>query len=120
MGIHGGRVGRFTKQATIFPKEGNKQNTGTKSRALNRVLMRENLILQNPIGGGGKWVGGTGTMTALTAGHQQDEGGGNTGWSVLTEAVKMFGPAAITQEFSKKLLKWQADVGGESKKCATF
>ena len=64
--------------------------------------MRENLILQNPIGGGKKWVGGTGTMTALTAGHQQDEGGGNTGWSVLTEAVKMFGPAAITQEFSKK------------------
>ena len=32
-------------------------------------------------------------------------GGGDTGWSVLTEAVKMFGPAAITQELSKKLLK---------------
>ena len=59
-------------------------------------------------------------MTELTAGHQQGAGGGNIGWSVLTEAVKMFGPAAITQEFSKKLLKWQADVGGESTRCAKF
>ena len=42
------------------------------------------------------------------------------GWSELTEAVKMFGPAATTQEFSKKLLKWKADVRGESTKCATF
>ena len=32
----------------------------------------------------------------------------------------MFAPAAITQEFSKKLLKWQADVGGESTKRTTF
>ena len=32
----------------------------------------------------------------------------------------MFGPAAITQEFSKKLFKWQADVRGESTNCATF
>ena len=32
----------------------------------------------------------------------------------------MFGPAAITQELSKKLLKWQSDVGGESTSCATF
>ena len=32
----------------------------------------------------------------------------------------MFRPAATAQDFSKKLLKWQADVGGESKKCATF
>ena len=31
--------------------------------------------------------------------------GGTTRWSALTEAVNMFGPAAITQEFSKKLLK---------------
>ena len=28
--------------------------------------------------------------------------GGNKGWSELTEAGKMFGPAAITQEYSKK------------------
>ena len=47
-------------------------------------------------------------------------GGGGTGWSALTEAVKMFGPEAITQEFSKKLLKRKADVVGGSKKCATF
>ena len=32
----------------------------------------------------------------------------------------MFGPAATTQEFSKKLRKWKATVGGESKNCATF
>ena len=39
---------------------------------------------------------------------------------MLTEAVKCFGPEVPTQEFSKKLLKWQADVGGELKKFATF
>ena len=32
-------------------------------------------------------------------------GGGDTGFSALTEAVKIFVPAAITQEFSKKLIK---------------
>ena len=32
----------------------------------------------------------------------------------------MFGPAATTQDFSKKLLKYQADVSGESTKCAIF
>ena len=36
------------------------------------------------------------------------------------EALERFGPEAITKEFSTKLLKWQADIGGESKKCATF
>ena len=64
--------------------------------------------------------GGTGTTSAQIAGQQQGAGRGSTGWSALTEAVKMFGPAAITEELSEKLLKWQANVGGESKKCATF
>ena len=32
----------------------------------------------------------------------------------------MFGLEATTQDFSKKLLKWQADVRGDSTKCATF
>ena len=32
----------------------------------------------------------------------------------------MIGPEAITQEFSKKLFKQQAYVGGESTKCTTF
>ena len=36
-------------------------------------------------------------MVSLTAWQQQGAGEGITGWSVLTEAVKMFGPAAITQ-----------------------
>ena len=31
---------------------------------------------------------------------------------MLTGDVKMFGTAATMQEFSEKLLKWQADVGG--------
>ena len=38
----------------------------------------------------------------------------------MTKAATMFGPSAITQEFSKKLLKWQAYAGGESTKCAMF
>ena len=59
-------------------------------------------------------------MEALPAGNQQGAGGGNTGWSALTDAVKMFGPAEITQEFLKELLKCQAYVGGESTKCTTF
>ena len=59
-------------------------------------------------------------MALLTVGQQQGAWGGNTGWSALTEAVKMFGTEAITQEFSKKILKWQAYVGGESTNCATF
>ena len=63
--------------------------------------MGENTILQNTIGGGNEWGGGTGTMSALTAGHQQGARGGNTGWSVLTEAVKMFGPAAIIRSSLK-------------------
>ena len=67
--------------------------------------MGEKPILQNTIGGGNEWGGGTGKMAALTSGQQQGTGGGNTGCSALTEAVKMFGPAAITQEFYKKLLK---------------
>ena len=33
---------------------------------------------------------------------------------------EMFGPAGTTHEFSKKILKYQADVRGESTKCATF
>ena len=81
-------------------EEGNKKNTVTKARELHRVLMGENPNLPNPIGVGNKWGGGTGTVAALTAGHNQGAGGGNTGWSALTETVKMFGPAAITQEFS--------------------
>ena len=59
-------------------------------------------------------------MAALTEGQQQDLGRRDTGWSFLAEAMKMFGPTEITQELSKKLLKWQADVGGGSTKCATF
>ena len=64
--------------------------------------------------------GGTGTTSAPTAGQQQGVGRGGTGWSALTEAMKMFGPAATMKEFSKKLIKWQEYFRGESKKCTTF
>ena len=79
----------------MLPEEVNKQNTGTKARALHIMMIGENPILHHTIGGGNEWGGGTGTMEALTAWHQQGARGGNTGWSALTEAVKMFGPAAI-------------------------
>ena len=80
LGIHRGRAGRFTKQVTTLPEEVNKHNAGTKSRALHRVMMEENPILQNTIGGGNEWGGGTGTMAALTAGNQQGAEEGDTGW----------------------------------------
>ena len=51
------------------------KNTITKSRALHRVIMGENPILQNKIGGGNESRGGTGTMVSLTAGQQQCAGG---------------------------------------------
>ena len=69
-------------------------------------------MLYNTVGVGNGIGGSTGTTTAPTAGHQQGVGRGITGSSALTEAMKCFGPAAITHEFSKKLLKWQADLRG--------
>ena len=80
LGIHGGAAGRFTKQATTLLEEGKKQNSGTKARALHRLMMGENTILQNKIGEGNEWGGGTGTMAALTAGNQQGAEEGDTGW----------------------------------------
>ena len=97
---------------TTLPAEGNTTRAGTKAQALHRVMMGGNPILLSTVGGGNGMGGGTGTTAAPTAGQQQGTGRGSTGWSVLTEAVNYFGTASITQEFSKKLLKWQADVGG--------
>ena len=58
--------------------------------------MEKNPILQNTIGGGHEWRGGKRIMAALTPEQKQGAGGGNTGWSALMEAVKMFWPAVIT------------------------
>ena len=44
LGIHGRLTGRFSKRVTTFPEEVDKQNTGTKARALHRVLMGETLF----------------------------------------------------------------------------
>ena len=51
-GIPRGAAGRFTKQATTLPAEGNTPSAGTKSQALNRVMMIENPMLHNTVGGG--------------------------------------------------------------------
>ena len=56
-------------------------------------------VLHNTFGGGNGMGGATGTAAAPTAGKQQGTGRSSTGWSVLTEAVNFFGPAAKTQEF---------------------
>ena len=73
-------------------------------------------MLYNTFGELNAMGGATGTTAAPTSGQHQGVGRGSTGWLELTEAVKMFGPEATMQEFSKKLIKWQADVGGKSTK----
>ena len=90
LGIHGGAVGRFTKQSTTLPVEGNTPSAGKKSQALHRVLIIGNPIIQRKVGGGNGMGGGTRTMAAPTAGQQQGTGRGITGWSALIDAVKMF------------------------------
>ena len=54
-------------------------------------------------------------MAAPTSGKQQVVGGGDTGWSALMEAVKMFGPAAITQDFYKNYSNGRQMSGGSRK-----
>ena len=44
LGIHGGAAGRFTKQATTFPEEGNKKNAGKKQEHYTWCLWEENLF----------------------------------------------------------------------------
>ena len=105
LGIHGGAAGIFTKQTTTLPAEGNTPSSGKKSQAIHRLLMGGNPVLQNTVGGGNGMGVGTGTTSAPAAGQQQGTGRRNTGRSALTEAVKCFGPAAIIQELSEKLLK---------------
>ena len=83
---------------------------------LHRALMGVTPTLHNKVVGGNIMGGMTGiataTLEALALGQHQSAGRGITGWSALKKSVKSFGTAATTQEFFKKLLKWQADVGG--------
>ena len=65
------------------------------------VLIGGNPILKNTVQGGNGMGGGTGKTAAPTSVKHKGAGRGSTGWSALTEAVEMFGPAVITQEFSK-------------------
>ena len=115
LGITGGAAGRLTKQGTTLPAEGNSPRAGTTAHEIHRVLMGGNLMPQNKVGGRNGMGGGTGKTEEPTAGQQKGAGRGSMGWSALTEAVQMFGPAETTQDFFKKLLKWQAYVGGSQK-----
>ena len=98
--IPGGASGRLTKQATPLLAEGNAPRLGTTAQELPRVMIEGNQMLHNTFGGANGMGGATGTAAEPTAGQQQGAGRGSTGWSALTEDVKMFGLAAITQEFS--------------------
>ena len=120
LGIHRGAAGRFTKQATTLPEEGNTPNAGTKARALHRLLMGGNHILQNTIGGRkrngrrDRNNGSTNSRAAARCGKGKyrmvsADGGRENVWAISNYTG-----------FLEKLLKWQADVGGESTNCATF
>ena len=52
LGIYGGAEGRFTKQATTLPTEGNTTSSGKKPQELHRVLIGGNPMLQNTARGG--------------------------------------------------------------------
>ena len=96
LGIPGGAAVIFTKQATTLPDEGNTPSAGTTAQAIHMVLMGGNLILQNTVREGNIIGGGTGTTVEPTAGQQQGAERGGTGWSELTEAVKISVPASTT------------------------
>ena len=113
-------AGRLTKQATTLPAGGNISRTGKTAQDLHREMMGGNHTLNSTVVGGNGMGGAVGTGEERDVGQQQCAGRESTGWSALTEAVKMFGTAETTLEFSKKLLIWQAYVGGELTNCATF
>ena len=75
-------------------------------------MIRGSPMLQNTVGGGNRMGVGTGTTESPTAGRKQGAGRGSTGWSALTEVVKMFGLAAIPQEFSKNFYNDRKMLGG--------
>ena len=101
LGISGGVVGRLTQQATTLQAGGNAPRAGTIVQDLHRALMGGNRTLHSTGMGGNIMGGATGTAEALAAGHQLFAGRGSTGWSALTEPVKMFVPGETTHEFSK-------------------
>ena len=110
LGITGGAAVMMPQHATTFTSGGNAHMAGKTAQNLHRAMMGETPTLHNTVVGG-NIIGGTTGISAAppaapSAGQKQCMGRGSTGWSVLTEAVKMFGPEAKMQEFSKKLLKW--------------
>ena len=122
--ISGGAVSTMTEQAMTFAAGGNSPNAGKTAAPLHRTLMG-GTPMQHIVRVGNNGVRGAAATVATTtastaAGKQKFVERGSTVWFALTADVKIFGPAATTQEFLKKLLKWKADVGGEYTKCATF
>ena len=85
----------------MLPVEGNAPKTGTTVQELQTVLMGGKRMLHNTVGGRNLMGGATRKKSAPKAGQQQGVERGSKGWSALTEAVKMFGPAATMYEFSK-------------------
>ena len=120
LGVTGGAAGILTKQATTLTEEDNATKAGKTAQDLHMVMMGGNRMLNNTVRVGNSIVGATRTAKAPISGQQQGAERGSTGWSALTEAVEKFGPAATMQDFSEKILKWQADVKGGLTKCATF
>ena len=105
LGIPGGAALMITQQARTLPEGGNAPMAETTSQNLHRALMEVNTTLHNTVVRGNGMGGATGTAaappSAPSAVQKQCVGRRIMGWSVLTEAVKLFGPAATTQEFSK-------------------
>ena len=103
MGITGDAAVMITQQATTFPAGGNAPMAGTTLQNLNKALMGGNPTLHNISLGGNEMEGATGTAAAPlespAAGQKKCMRRESTGWSALTESVKIFGPA--TQEISK-------------------
>ena len=59
-------------------------------------------MLHSTVVGGNEMGEAKGTVSAPAEGQQQGAGRGSTGWSMLTEDMKMFGIASTMQDFSKK------------------
>ena len=105
LGIPGFAGAMITKQATTLPAGRYAPMAGTTSHNLHRALVEVNITLHNTVFGGNGMGGATGAAAAPpetpAAGKQKCVWRGRKGWSAVTEAVKSFGPAATTQEFSK-------------------
>ena len=103
--IPGGADAMMTQQATALTEGGNATMAETTSKNLHRVLIGGTPTLHNTVVGGNGMGGTTGIMAgtpvAPATWKKHCTGRRSTGWSVLTEAVKIFEPEETMQEFLK-------------------